>query len=82
MTIQLPDSLLTMSGLDEQHIKEQLALLLYKKEFLTLMQAAELAEMHFIDFQALMQKNDVFMHYDENDLEQDLANLDKVLGKL
>jgi predicted HTH domain antitoxin len=80
MTIQIPDNLLITSGLDEKLIKQELALLLYEKEFLTLMQAAELAEMHFFDFQALMKENNVYLPYDEQDLQSDLANLTKVLG--
>jgi predicted HTH domain antitoxin len=82
MTIQIPDNILITSGLDEKHIKQELALLLYEKEFLTLMQAAELAEMHFLDFQMLMKENNVYLHYDERDLQTDLDNLTKVLGKL
>lgn len=82
MILTIDDRLLLERNIGEQHFKEQLALFFYQKEFMTVGQSASFCGLSVPLFQALMQENKLFLHYDETDLAQDLATLDKVLGKV
>jgi predicted HTH domain antitoxin len=79
MILTIDDHLLLERNIGEQHFKEQLALFFYQKEFMTVGQSASFCGLSVPTFQDLMQKNKVFLHYDEVDLVQDLGTLDKVL---
>jgi predicted HTH domain antitoxin len=78
MTIQIPDEIIQNSEYTEKDLKQELALFLFEKKFLTLVQASKIAEMDFWQFQILMKDKNAYLHYDENDLETDLKNLDKL----
>jgi predicted HTH domain antitoxin len=76
MQITLPDL-----GLSEQEIKQELALSLYQQEKVSLAKAASIAGMTRIQFQQLMASRDIFMRFDEEDLESDIQTLRK-LGQI
>lgn len=61
--------------MSEQEVKSELALSLYAARKLTLVQAVDLAQRSLFDFQALLRDRRIPQHYDEADLEQDLASL-------
>ncbi len=82
MIFSIDDRFLAEKNIGEQHFREQLALFFYQKEFMTVGNVATFCSLSVPQFQAMMQQNGVFLHYDETDLAQDLANLDKVLGKI
>lgn len=79
--VTVPDELLTAAGLTEREMAAEVALELYRREKLTMGQAVRLAGMDRISFWGLMASRDIYMHYDVEDLEQDIATLRK-LGRL
>ena len=81
MTITLPDSILESARMSEAELRQEIALLLYEKEKITLAQASRLAEMSRFQFQHLLASRGLFINYDAEDFEQDLATL-RGLGRL
>jgi predicted HTH domain antitoxin len=81
MTITIPDSVLESGRMSELELRQEIALLLYEKEKMTLAQASRLAETSRVQFQHLLAGRDLFIQYDVADFEQDLATL-RALGRL
>lgn len=75
MVITLPDHIPGLRQMSEADVKRELALALYASRMLTLVQAADLAQMGFFEFQALLRDRRIPQHYDETDLDQDLLAL-------
>lgn len=82
MIFSIDDRLLAEKNIGEQDFREQLALFFYQKEFMTVGNAATFCGLSMPQFYVVLQQNGVFLHYDETDLAQDLATLDKVLGEI
>jgi predicted HTH domain antitoxin len=81
MTITLPDALLESARMSEAELRQEIAVLLYEKERLTLAQASRLAEMNRLSFQHLIASRGIYIHYGAEDFEQDLDTL-RGLGRL
>jgi predicted HTH domain antitoxin len=81
MTITIPDSILEATRMSESELRQEIAVLLFEKEKLTLAQASRLAEMGRLQFQHLLASRDIPVHYDVEDFEQDLDTLSR-LGRL
>lgn len=81
MTVTLPDHLKPLQGLSAVQVLEDLAVSFYVARRLTLVQAADLAKKNLFDFQALLRDRRIPLHYDEADLEQDLAVLRELPSK-
>lgn len=75
MVVTLPDHIPALQRMSEQEVKRELAMSLYAARKLTLVQAADLAQMSLFDFQVLLRDRRIPQHYDDADLEQDLATL-------
>jgi predicted HTH domain antitoxin len=75
MVVTLPDHIPGLRQMSEAELKLELALALYSARKLTLVQAADLAQMGFFDFQGLLRDRRIPQHYDETDLDQDLLAL-------
>jgi predicted HTH domain antitoxin len=75
MTITIPDSVLESARMSESELRQEIALVLYEKEKITLAQASRLAEMARLQFQHLLASRGLFINYDVEDFEQDLATL-------
>ena len=75
MVLTLPDHIPALQRMSEQEVKLELALSLYAARKLTVVQAADLAQMSLFDFQALLRDRRVPQHYNEADLEQDMIAL-------
>lgn len=71
ITIDLPDHL----QLTEADLRQELAIALFQQERITLGSASQLAGMHQIEFQRLIASRGINIHYDVNDLKQDLKSL-------
>jgi predicted HTH domain antitoxin len=59
----------------EAESKKEMALSLYAARRITLIQAANLGMMNLFDFQGLLRDRRIPQHYDESDLEKDLATI-------
>ncbi len=71
ITINLPDAL----QISEADLRTELAISLFQQERITLGIASQLAGLHQIEFQQLLASRGICMHYDVEDLEQDLKSL-------
>lgn len=75
MAVLIPDETLYATHLTAVELKQELAILLFEQDRLTLMQATELAEMRPIPFQHLLASRGISPHYDVAEFEQDLITL-------
>jgi predicted HTH domain antitoxin len=71
LTIDIPDAL----EISESDLRIELAISLFQQERITLGTASQLAELHQIEFQQLIASRGICIHYDVEDLEQDLNSL-------
>lgn len=71
ITINLPDAL----QISEADLRTELAISLFQQERITLGTASQLADLHQIEFQRLIASRGICVHYDIEDLEQDLKSL-------
>lgn len=71
ITIDIPDDL----QLTEADLRTELAIALFQQQRITLGTASQLAGLHQIEFQRLISSRGICIHYDVEDLEQDLASL-------
>lgn len=75
MSVVIPDSVLQASRMSASEVKQEIAVMLFDKSKLTLAQAARFAEMDRISFQHLIASRGLYVHYDEDDFEKDLATI-------
>ncbi|MBE9102512.1 UPF0175 family protein [Vacuolonema iberomarrocanum] len=71
ITIDLPDTL----QLSEADLRTELAIALFQQERITLGTASQLAGLHQLEFQQLIASRGISIHYDLEDLEEDLKSL-------
>ncbi|MDB4948061.1 MAG: hypothetical protein JWM27_710 [Gemmatimonadetes bacterium] len=81
MSVMISDALMQSARMTEREMKQEIAVLLFGRDKLTLAQAARFAEMDRTDFQLLIASRGLFVHYDADDFQQDLATL-RELGHL
>jgi len=81
MGVTIPDEICKATHLTEKELKQEIALMLFGKDKLTLAQAAKLADMDRLSFQHLLASRKIPVHYGVDDFEHDLKTL-KELGRL
>ncbi len=81
MSVVVPDEILTATRMTEAEMRQEIAVMLFQKEKLTLAQASRFAGMHRIAFQHLLASRHIRVHYDVADFEQDIQNL-REMGRL
>ena len=81
MTLTVPDTLFDATRMSEQEILQELAIVLYKKEKLSIGQASQLAQMGRIQFQNFLASRMIPINYDVEDFEADIETL-KRLGRI
>lgn len=80
-TLEIPESILDSAHLTIDEAKVELAVALYAQRRLGIGKARELAGMTLWEFQHLLAARRIPVHYDVEDLEQDVETLRK-LGQL
>ncbi len=75
MSFIVSDEILTATGMTETEMKLEIAVMLFQKEKLTLAQAARLVGTNRMKFQQILASRQIPVHYDIEDFEQDLTNL-------
>jgi predicted HTH domain antitoxin len=75
MTIVIPDDILQATRLTEDELKQELAVILFQKEKLTLGQASILAGMNRLQFQHLLASRKISVHYGVAEFEEDIKTL-------
>lgn len=79
MSLVIPEDIIRATHMSPQELRVEIAVLLFQNRKLTLGQAARLACMAQPDFQHLLGRRKVSLHYDVEDFRRDLQTL-KDLG--
>ena len=75
MSVVIPDEILHATHMTGDELMQELAILLYQKEKLTLGQASQLAGMSRLQFQLLLASRQIPVQYDIPEFEADLQTL-------
>ena len=75
MHITIPDTVIEEAGLTEDRVRLEVALALFRLDALTLAQAARLAGLHRMRFQAELARREIPLHYGVDELEEDARTL-------
>lgn len=78
MSIVISDEILQATHLTEAEFLQEVAILLYQKQKLSLGKASKLASMSRIQFQHLLASHQIPINYEIEDLEQDLKTQRKM----
>ncbi|MBW4618077.1 MAG: UPF0175 family protein [Cyanosarcina radialis HA8281-LM2] len=81
MSVIVPDEVLTATRMTEAEMRQEIAVMLFQKEKLTLAQASRFAGMHRVAFQHLLASRQIPVHYGVEDFDRDLKNL-REIGRL
>jgi predicted HTH domain antitoxin len=81
MSVVIPDEILHTTRMSVPELMQEIAILLFQKEKLTLGQASQLAEMTQLQFQHLLASRQIPIHYDVDEIEADFQTLRK-MGRL
>ena len=81
MNTNIPDEILRAMRMTESKMKQEIAVMLFQKEKLTLAQASRFAQMNRIAFQHLLASRQIPVHYNVEDLEEDVTHLQE-MGRL
>ncbi|MBI4748611.1 MAG: UPF0175 family protein [Acidobacteria bacterium] len=80
MSLVIPDEILQTAHMTEHELRQEIAVMLFQKEKLTLGQASRLADLSQIQFQHVLASRHIPVHYDIREFEADLNTL-KQLGR-
>jgi predicted HTH domain antitoxin len=75
MSVVVPDEILTTARMSEAEMRQEIAVMIFQRDKLTLAQAGRFAGMHRVAFQHLLASRQIPMHYGVEDFEQDLQTL-------
>ena len=75
MSIAIPDEITRSARLTVAELQQELAIVVFQCERLTLGQASQLAAMNQWQFQQLLARRNIPLHYDVADFEADLQTL-------
>ncbi len=75
MSIVIPDEVLHSAHISGSELLQEVALMLYERDKLTLGQASELAKVTQLQFQFLLASRHIPLHYDIAEFEADLKTL-------
>jgi len=78
MSVVIPDEILTITRMTEAEMRQEIAVMLFEREKLTLAQASRFARMHRVAFQHLLASRQIPVHYGIEDLEQDIQTLQEM----
>ena len=78
MSILIPDDILQASRMSPAELTQELAVLLFQREKLTLGQASRLAGINQLQFQFLLASRQIPVHYDVAEFEEDLKTLQEL----
>lgn len=76
MSLVIDNEILQTARMTEKELLQEIAVMLFEKEKLSLGQASKLAEMNLMQFQHLLASRSIAVHYGVEDFEQDLKTLE------
>ena len=80
MSLVISDEIVKATGMSEEALSVEIAVLLFAEDKLTLGQASKLARMHQLDFQRLLASREITIHYDVDEFRKDLKTLNELRG--
>ena len=81
MSLVISDDILQAAHISENELKQEIAIMLFQKEKLSLAQASRLAQLPLLQFQHLLASRQIPIHYDIAEFEEGLKTLQD-LGRL
>ncbi len=78
MSVTISDAVLESARMSGPELLQEIAVLLFEKEKLTLAQASRLAQMNLLQFQHLLASREILVHYDVPEFEEDLRTLKRL----
>ena len=80
MLVEVPSDLISLSGYSEEDLKTDVAILLYKRQALTLARAARWLGMTRLEFQKTLAERGFPINFSIEDFETDLKTLQSMAG--
>ncbi|MEA5419977.1 UPF0175 family protein [Spirulina sp. CCNP1310] len=81
MSIVISNEMLTATRMSEAEMRQEIAVMLFDREKLTLAQASRFAGLNPVTFQHLLASRQIPIHYGIEDFQEDLENL-RAMGRL
>jgi predicted HTH domain antitoxin len=78
MSLLISDELIRASGLSESELLQELVLMLFQREKISLGKASRVLEMTQLEFQRLLAQYNLCIHYDVEELHEDVINLQEL----
>jgi predicted HTH domain antitoxin len=78
MSLIIPDEILQTTRMSAAELSQEIAILLFQKDKLTLGQASHMAGMSQWQFQHLLASRQIPVHYDVAEFEEDLKTLQEL----
>ena len=78
MSLVITDEILQSARMSATELSQEIAVLLFQREKLTLGQASRLAGMSQLQFQHLLASRQIPLHYDVAEFEEDLKTLQEL----
>ncbi len=78
MSVIISDEILHATRMTEEELKQEIAVVLFEKNKLTLAQASRFADLTRLQFQHLLASRQIPMHYDVAEFEDDLHTLQEL----
>lgn len=75
MAVTIPDDIFQATRMTEDELRQEIAVLLFQREKLTLGQGSRLAGMSQLQFQHLLASRKIPRHYDLPEFEEDIKTL-------
>ncbi|NET54714.1 MAG: UPF0175 family protein [Symploca sp. SIO2E6] len=75
ITLNLPEHITQTNNFNELDWLREIAIALFEQEHITLSRASKIAKMHLLDFQQLIASRGICVHYDVEEFNQDIRNL-------
>jgi predicted HTH domain antitoxin len=75
MSLVIADDLLYSIGLSEKELLTEIAVMLFQQERVSLGKASKIANMNYVEFQELLAKRNISLHYDVEEFEEDIKTL-------
>src|SRR5215471_4180460 len=81
VSLTISDALLQTAHMSEAELRQEIAIMLFQRDKLTLAQASQFAHMSRLQFQHLLASRQIPVHYDVAEFAEDIHTLQR-LGRL
>lgn len=75
MSLTISDEILGSAGLSDKELLIEIAVMLFQQERVSLGKASKIANMNYVEFQELIAKRNIPIHYEVKDFEEDIETL-------